>query len=243
MIGKTIDTLNSYGLQEHHINLPVAVAEATRILDDISRRAAHENRTNREPTRGPFGVEFWEDFLAVLPNEVIEVQQLKHNTITLQSRLDDAAHLAHLTNHKLDEAVNINTDNLRRYNALANRQQLARQLRDDTYAVFNTSVVPRADLILEEVEDTRQKVYSDIRQIVFLKDTIDGGNAELTNELRTIAGGIMPMAEKHAAGLMRRAKEYEREFQSTKDGAELAMRARYISRYFYSGKIIINCPF
>lgn len=221
----TVTSLNHYGLNDHHINLPLAVNEASSILENIRLRLEYNNQFKAVScTRDLY---FWINVSTDMEHQMNEVRVIKSDTKDLMERLDDATHIARQTYRTLDQAAPIHEQNVRSYKALAAKEYAIKTLELDLYAVFNNSIIPKTDELIGEIKDNSEKVVANLNQLRDLKTFVNDANEECASGLSSLKESGLPMqASNHANQLMRQAKEYAKAFLNTKNGAEVALRAR-----------------
>lgn len=224
-VESTIASLNHYGLNDHHINLPAAVNEASSILDNIRLRLEYNNKLKAASCA--HDLDFWIDVSSEINHQMNEVRDIKSDTKGLQERLDDATHIARETYRTLDQTDLIHEQNVRSYNALAAKEYALKTLELDLYAVFNNSIIPKTDELIGEIKDNSEKVVANLNQLRDLKTFVNDANEECSNGLSSLKESGLPVqASNHANQLMRQAREYAKAFLNTKNGAEVALRAR-----------------
>lgn len=221
----TVASLNRYGLNDHHINLPAAVNEASSILDNIRLRLEYSNKLKTVScTRD---LDFWIGVSSDIEHQMNEVQGIQSDTKNLQERLDDATHIAREAYRTLDQTDLIHEQNVRGYKALAAKEYAIKTLELDLYAIFNNSIVPKTDELIGEIKDNSEKVVANLNQLRDLKTFVNDANEECSSGLSSLKESGLPVrASQHAKQLMRQAKEYAKSFLNTKNGAEVALRAR-----------------
>lgn len=225
-IQSIIDELNRYGLNDHHISLPMAVSEAKSILQNIHDRSAIEILRKNSLNCARDSYYTWGNASEILTQQVIEIGQFKLEIGNVLVRLTDLSKNSHKTQQHLENAVAMHAANVRNYNNLVERENFIKKLKNEIYDVFNSSIVPRTDELFEEIEDNREKVQQYLIDIDDLKDIVHETNEECADGLKDIRNNWLPEAKDHAHDLTLRARAYADLFSSTKTGAEVALSAR-----------------
>lgn len=221
----TVTALNHYGLNDHHINLPAAVNEASSILDNIRLRLEYNNQFKAVSCARD--LDFWINVSTDIGHQMNEVHGIKSNTKDLLERLDDATHIARETYRTLDRIDPIHEQNVRSYKALAAKEYAIKTIELDLYDIFNNSIVPKTDELIGEIKDNSDKVVANLNQLRDLQTFVNDANEECSSGLSSLKESGLPVhASNHANQLMRQAKEYAKAFLNTKNGAEVALRAR-----------------
>lgn len=226
-IQNTIDELNYYGTHDHHINLPTALHEAQSLLDNISTRSMDHDKAKTVLGCARDALDFWSSTSETLTQQSLEVDQLKYDAAMINTRLDDALKIGQTTHNVIDKVKTIHGKNVENFNALANRQNEARKLKQEIRQVYNNSIVPQTDELFEEISDSQNKLLQIMEDINVLKETVNDTNAECADGLDEIRENYLPDAKEHSDDLMKRATEYAELFKNTKDGAAIALIARY----------------
>lgn len=227
-IQNTIDELNYYGTHDRHINLPTALSEAQRLLDNIRTRSMNHEKAKMVLECARDALDFWTSTSETLTQQSLEVEQLKYDAGVINNRLDDALKIGQRTHNILDQVVLIHGKNLQHFDSLVNRENEAKKLKQDIYQVYNNSIVPQTDELFEEIDDSQNKLLQLMEDINVLKDNVNDTNAECSDGLADIRENYLPDAKGHSIDLMQRATEYAKLFKNTKDGAAVALIARYV---------------
>lgn len=227
-IQNTIDELNYYGTHDHHINLPTALHEAQSMLNNIRTRSMNHEKAKTVLACAREALDFWSTTSETLTQQSLETDQLKYDVAMINKRLDDALQIGHRTHNVLDKVISKHGKNLHDFNALVDRHAEADTLKRTIFQVFNNSVVPQTDELFEEIGDAQNKLLQIMEDINVLKETVNDTNAECADGLTDIRENYLPDAKEHANDLMKRATEYAKLFKNTKDGAAVALIARYI---------------
>lgn len=172
-------------------------------------------------------LDFWSSTAETLSQQSLEVEQLKYDAKMINSRLDDALKIGHRTHNMLDRVVTIHEKNLKNFDALVDRRNEARTLKEDIHQVYNNSIVPQTDELFEEIGDSQNKLLQIMEDINVLKETVNDTNAECADGLADIRENYLPDAKEHSDDLIKRATEYAQLFKNTKDGAAVALIARW----------------
>lgn len=225
-IQNTIDELNYYGTHDHHINLPTALNEANRLLDNIRTRSMTHEKAQMVLACARDALDFWSTTSDTLTQQSLEVEQLNFDTTMINTRLDDALKIGQGTQNVLDKVVMIHENNLKRFDDLVDRENEAKMLKKEIFQVYNNSIVPQTDELFEEIDDSQNKLLQIMEDINVLKDTVNDTNAECADGLADIRENYLPDAKEHSDDLMKRATEYAQLFKNTKDGAAVALIAR-----------------
>lgn len=225
-IYNTIKTLNNYGTHGHHINVPIALKEANRLLEAIKMKAYHQDNVKTILKTSQKSLYFWSNTSEILAQQVLEVNALKYNAANILHRINDAQHIVHKTNNILDMAINMHETNLQNFKIFADKEHEIQTIRMDIVQLYNNSIVSSADELIEEIDDSHRKIAQDLTNLIELKEIIHDVNQECSMELKNIKKNWLPEAQDHAKDLILRADEYSQNFENTKNGAEVALLAR-----------------
>lgn len=224
-IQERIYAINRFGSGNHHVNLPIAMEEATLLLQSIDQIAQHHNGIFVAHECAVELYDQWSNTSAVLNNQMDETKLLKYDVINLKNRLYDAMQNAHKTLEILDHGNKTHFTNRKRYENLLQKHKHISNLRYSIRDTFNTSIVPQTDTLFEIIADHQSKVVQDLKTIVRLKDVVRETNVRCAQNLRNIHENWLPEAKAHSIDLVVRAEEYAKLFRSTKNGAEMALLA------------------
>lgn len=224
-IQERIYAINRFGMGNHHVNLPIALEEATLLLQNVGEIAKHHNGIFVAHECAVELYEQWWNTSVVLNNQLDETKQLKFDVINLKNRLYDAMQNAHKTIEILGQCNRTHFTNRKRYENLLQKHKHIANLRYSIRDTFNTSIVPQTDTLFEIVADQQAKVEQDLQTIVRLKDVVHETNVQCAQNLRNIRDNWLPDAKTHSIDLVVRAEEYAKLFRSTKNGAEMALQA------------------
>lgn len=225
-IHATLDKLHHYGTHDHQINLPVALNEAKRLLGHIETKLGHQENIKDTLHLARKSLGFWSNTSEILAQQMLEVDSLKFIAANILHRLSDADHIVYKTNNLLGTAINIHETNLQNFKILADREHEIRMEKLEIARLYNTSIVPVTDELIEEIGDSHRKILQDLNDLLELKDIVRDVNEECSIGLEDIRTNWLPEARDHSADLVLRAKEYAQSFQNTKNGAEVALLAR-----------------
>lgn len=225
-IHATIDKLHQYGSHDHQMNLPVALKEASRLLENIETKIDNQDNIKNTLHLARKSLGFWTNTSEILAQQLLEVDSLKFTAANVLHRLSDAEHIVYKTNNLLDNAINIHEINLQNFKILADREHEIRSEKMEIARLYNTSIVPATDELIEEIGDSHRKIVQDLNDLLELKDIVRDVNEECSSGLEEIRTNWLPEASDHSADLVLRANEYAQSFQNTKNGAEVALLAR-----------------
>lgn len=224
-IQERIYAIHRFGTGNHHVNLPIAMEEAQLLLDSIGEVAKHHSGIYVPHECAADLYEQWANTSSVLHTQMDETKQLGYDVINLKNRLYDAMHNAHKTLELLEHGNRTHFTNYKRYDNLQQQHKHISNLRFSILGVFNNSIVPQTDTLLEMIGDQQSKVAQDLKTIVRLKDVVHETNMHCSQNLQNIRDNWLPDAKAHAIDLVVRAEEYAKLFRSTKNGSEMALMA------------------
>lgn len=224
-IQERVYAINRFGTGNHHVNLPIAMEEATLLLQSIGEIAQHHNRIYVAHECAAELYDQWSNTSVVLNNQVDETKQLKYDVVNLKNRLYDAMQNAHKTIEILGHGNKTHFTNRKRYENLLQKHKHISNLRYSIRDIFNTSIVPQTDTLFEIIADHQNKVMQDLKTIVRLKDVVHETNVHCAQSLQNIHDNWLPDAKAHSIDLVVRAEEYAKLFRGTKNGAEMALMA------------------
>lgn len=224
-IGERIYAINRFGTSHHHINLPAAMEEANTLLRTIDEIAHHRNQIIYGPRCADEAFDFWLNTSLIIGHQANETNRLHSNVVSKRNRLDDLIEIAYKTQRLHSHTNETHLSNVRRFDDLQHRNQHISRLLYEIRDLFNTSVVPQTDTMLELIADGSAKLAQDIRTIGRLRDVVNETGALCEESLRSIRDNLLPEASARSIDLAVRAEEYAKLFRNTKNGAEVAILA------------------
>lgn len=222
----TIFALNQYGTHDHHINLHLALEEAQLLLNNIQTITSRGENAKKAHKLANELLNHWSSISELTSNQVIEASELKYYGINTKQRLNDAIQLSHRTFDAIAKAETILSQNRRRHDTLLFKHKRIYGLKLAIHDIFNNSISPQTDTTFELIKDNFAKIEQDLDNLHGLKKMVHSVNEECEEGLSYIRKNHLPEAERHATNLKRRAEEYAKLFQHSKNGAEVALLAR-----------------
>lgn len=223
----TILALNQYGTHAHHINLHLALGEAQQLLNDIKTVSSRSEHAKQSLQCANDSLNFWSTMSELTSQQVIEASELKFYGINTKHRINDAIQLAHRTFDTLTKAESILSQNRRRYDQLLFNHKRMYGLKTAVHDIYNNSIIPQTDTTFELIDDNYSKIGQHLDNIHRLKKYVHDVNEDCAEGLKYIRLNYLQAVQRHADNLMHRAREYAKLFQHSKNGAEVALLARY----------------
>lgn len=226
---QNIINLNNYGMGAQHISLPKALEQARFNLESIQQQA-DEFRHIRSSfncawhylyyfgnaSDAAFDTQanismFWRD-LNQTNHRISDMRLILDRIMEQQNEIEDIEeHIINTKTYLLQDCREIqDTNNI-----------IEKQL--------NNSLVSETDTIIEMNIGLQQQLEGEIGNINRLGTMLNNTLIEQDAVHREVRKHWLPKAEKHALRLMERSNEYARQFQPTRNGARIALLARYVS--------------
>jgi laminin, alpha 1/2 len=221
----TIEELNRYGTNDHHIKLPQAIKDAKQYLDDLKVKMQQFNQSDNAVKCAKDLHKFWTNESYAIESMNIGKDNLKLSLDDLKERYLDLEKHAHRTQSTIDTADETFVKNEERFENLKNKLDEIRGLEQDVDEKLNNSLIAQSETTIEMLKDNMDNIEDELTDILILNKSLNETTAEVTDVLIGIQNTNLPNAQKHAAELMEKANSYTQLFQHTKDGAEIAMLA------------------
>lgn len=221
-----INMLNVFGIGNHHINLPMALAESQQLLKSILDVVDSHNVAHRAHKCAVSLINQWSNTSSILSDQMLEALQLKYDVINAKNRLYDLIQNVYKTSDTMTNAKGIHAANEKNYNKLAHKHQKIMQLHGSINDIYKTNTIPETDTIFNMIVDNHQKLRQDLGTIIQLKTIVRDTDAKSTKQMESIRQEWLPSAQNYSNSLMKTAREYVGLFQNTKNSAEAAMLAR-----------------
>lgn len=227
----TLLALNHYGTHDHHINLHLALNEAQQLLNDIETVSTRSEQAKQSLQCANDSLSYWASMSELTSQQVIEASELKYYGINTKHRINEAIQLSHRTFDTLAKAESILSYNRRRYDQLLFNYKRIYGLKLAIHDIYNNSVIPQTDTMFEFIDDNYGKIGQHLDNIHRLKKYVHDVNEECADGLTYIRLNYLQAVQGHASNLMHRAREYAKLFQHSKNGAEVALLARYTNNH------------
>lgn len=221
-----INQLNLFGLNSHHVNMPIAAAESESLLQDILEIVDNQNGAFRAHQCANTLVDLWSNTSEILTAQMDEAIQIKYDVINTKNRIYDLTNNVHETSKTLSNVESIRLNSEKGFEKSKHKFKIISQLRNNLTNIYNTSVIPQTDVSFNIIDDHHEKIKQDLSNIIRLKTIVHETNAQCAQQIKNIRLEWLPRAETHSSTLMNRANEYVKLFQNTKNSAEVAMLAR-----------------
>lgn len=226
-VQERIYALNRFGTNTHHVNLPIALNEAELLLQNIGEIVNYQSNAHRAHQCAAESLDYWLSTSSDVTEQLDKTLQLKYDVINVKNRLHDAQQNAHKTFDILAKTNSTHFTNKKRYDNLVHQQKRVSHLHNNIHDIYNTSIIPKTDLVFELIADNHEKIEQDINNVIRLKGIVHESNVHFAESLKDIRDNWLPEAKDYSIDLMVRAEEYTKLFQNTKNGAEVALLARY----------------
>lgn len=222
-----INQLNLFGIDNHHVNLPIALRESQDLLQNIHEIADNQNGAYRAQQCAISILDQWSNTSIILKDQMDETMQLKYDILNVKNRFYDLIKNAYKTTEILSNVNAIQSTNKIRFDRLAEQLQKVSHLRSNINDVYNNSIMPQTDVVFNMIDDNHEKIKQDLSNIIRLKTIVHETNQQCAQKLNNLRHEWLPVALNHSNSLMESARNYVKLFQNTKNSAEVAMLARY----------------
>lgn len=225
----TVEHLNAFGVEGHHVNVSIALREAQDLHQGILDIAHEQNGAHRANQCATAVLEQWSNISMILQSQMEESNQLKYDTLNVKNRLYDLIQHAYKTSETLVHVNTIHGDNKQRYDRVNKLLSEITSLRWAINEIYNSSIIPQTDTAFAMIDDNHGKITQDLGTIIQLRAIVHETNEECALKLSNIRSEWLPIAANYSTSLMGRAQEYVKMFQDTKNSAKIAMLARFVS--------------
>jgi laminin, alpha 1/2 len=224
-IADTINALNRYGTNDHHVKLPQATQEASRYLDDIKFKLQNFNQTDAALQCAKESFKFWTD--AAFESESINIgrSNTKMSLQELQDRFRDLEKHTHRTLSTVDSADETQTKNEIRYDNLREKFDEIQGLEADVEDKLNNSLTAQSESTLEMIRDNLENIEMEVVDLQAVNKEMNETLVEVGGKLVGLKGVDLPEAKKHVENLLKESNSFTELFRNTKEGAEIAMMA------------------
>lgn len=221
-----INMLNAFGIGNHHISPPIALAESQQLLKSILSIVDNHNVAHRAHQCAVYLIDQWSNTSDILNSQMDESMQLEYDIINTKNRLYDSIQNVYKTSDTITNAKGIHAANEKNYGKLLNHQHKILQLQSDINNIYKTNVFPETDIVFNMIVDNHDKLRQDLGSIIQLRSIVSDTNSHRAQQLEIIRQEWLSLARGHSEHLMNTAREYVGLFQNTKNSAEVAMLAR-----------------
>lgn len=222
----TVDQLNEFGVTSHHVNVSLALREAHDLRQAIMGIAHDHNGAHRADQCAETVLEEWSNTSMILQSQWEETSQLKVDTENVKNRLYDFIQNVYKTSETLSNASAIHANNKHGYDRVNKQLSDITNMRLAINGIYNSSVIPQTDIILNMIDDGHGQIRQDLVDIVQLRGFVEESNAECAQRMNRIRAEVLPFVQNYSSSLMGRARHYVEMFQDTKNSAKIAMLAR-----------------
>lgn len=236
----TIEQLNAFGVQSHHVNVSIALREAQDLHQGIMDIAHEQNGAQRANQCATAVLEQWSNISMILQSQMEESNQLKYDTLNVKNRLYDLIQHAYKTSETLVHVNTVHGDNKQRYDRVNKLLSDITSLRWAINEIYSSNIIPQTDTAIAMIDDSHGKITQDLGTIIQLRAIVEETNEECAKKLSNIRSEWLPIASNYSTSLMERAQEYVKMFQDTKNSAKIAMLARFVLSPFETSRIFLK---
>lgn len=240
-VQETIINLENYGTNDEHVKLPSALREAQKYLDDIEQKSKNFPTFN-DVTKCPNEQhEFWTDEYEAQKERKTKLDGIYADQQDLLRRLDDLKNLTHRVFRDSSETEAFITKNKKDFDKLKEKVGQIRSEEDEIEKLLDTNVIAASSSKLESLQDNFDKANVENTDLLQLQEEVEKKILEDDEALNEIRNKNLPEAKKHAEDLAQRSKIIVGSFQTSKDGAHVALLAgtahKNISDEIHAAKI------
>lgn len=225
IVQESIINLESYGNNDHHIKLPIALREAKMYLDDITHRSANLPKGQESLRCANDQFEFWSEELTAANEQKRKLHDYLKSRAIFNERLDDLKNLTHRTFRDSSETEAFVTKSRKSLEKLKLKANEIKTESEEVEEMLNNEVIAQGSSLMESLNDNLAKLKVEHDDLIILTEEVDTTISERIDELDGIKKTLIPDAQKHAADLSQRSKTIVDMFQQSKDGASSAMAA------------------
>lgn len=225
VVQETIINLENYGRNDHHVKLPIALKEAQMYLDDIKFRSKNIPKSHETLKCANDQLEFWSEEFNTTSQQKDRLESYLELRQTFNDRLDDLKALTHRTFRDASETEAFVTKNRKDFEKLKQKANRITEDSEELQKFLTMDIIAQSDSLMESLHDGIAKMRIDNKDLVDLNNLIETTIAEREDELDQIKRKTVPDARAHAEDLARRSKIIVDHFQTSKDGARVAMLA------------------
>lgn len=221
----TIEELNTYGTHDHHTNLPAALAEASKYLQEIQGNAIGGNSVNGEIPCWKRQHNEWLNMSKLARQQYKNLTNLKKNLVEFGQRVDEfmdfydnTTKYMEKSDDLLEDAATVLEGLLEKYEKI---QSLKNEISEYPYLNKKSAFDTMANEIIENAEDLERDIYD----MGLLCENLNNTLSEADEKLFNLKVHILPKARIHAEELKKKAQRGKDLFQDAKKGAEEALKA------------------
>lgn len=240
----TIINLENYGSNEDHVKLPIALKEAQKYFDEINEKAKNLPNSSDVNKCGVNHLDYWTNKYEEQSTRKMKLDSILAEQQNLLARLDDLKNLTHRVFRDSSETEAFITKNKKDFDRL---KEKTIKINDEFLAIeklLDTNVIAASSSKMESLHDSFEKAEVENENLMNLQDEVEKVILEREDELNEIREKILPEAQKHAEDLSQRSKIIVNLFQTSKDGAQVAINAgtahKNITDAIHAAKIAAN---
>lgn len=227
-IHKTIDDLNAFFPNEHHINIANALRKANEYLEEIQKKFEEIPNGQEALNCARYNNHNWENEAKIANNLQNSVKSIEDETEVMNFRLDDLRNHSHNVFKIVTETQGVQSKNLENFDKLKSRYAEIDTIRMDIDDMLDNNLLLETEQFIYKINDT---LYSNpsINPSNMKHALTDMLDRIEDNEIETkdLSISVVTKAQIYAEELDKKSKDYSALFQDTRDGAEAALRARF----------------
>lgn len=225
IVQETIINLENYGSNDHHMQLPTALKEATMYLNRIRHQSQNIPKAQETLKCANEQYEQWSEELAAVTEQKQKIDNYLKLRKIFNDRLEDLKNLTHRAFRDSSETEAFLTKNRKSIDKIDEKKNRLNDDKDELEKLVEIGVIAQSDSLMESLHDAIAKLRIDNKDLIDLNEEIEDKITERESELEGIKKTLIPDAQKHAEELSRRSKIIVGLFQNSKDGAQVAMLA------------------
>lgn len=246
-VDETIINLENYGSNEDHVKLPIALKEAQKYFNEINEKSKNLPNSNDINKCGVEHLEYWTNKYDEQSARKMKLDNILAEQKNLLARLDDLKNLTHRVFRDSSETEVFITKNKKDLERLKEKTIKINDEYLEIEKLIDTNVIAAASSKLESTNGTIDTLKIENETLMNLQDEVEKVILEREDELNEIRDRILPETQKHAEDLSQRSKIIVNLFQTSKDGAQVAIMAgtahKNISEAIHAAKIAADEAF
>lgn len=224
-VQEAIINLENFGSNEEHVKLPSALRNAEIYLEEISKKAHILPNLNEINKCGVDYLNYWTNQYEEQSSRKMKLDSILVEQKNLLSRLDELKTLTHRVFRDSSETEAFITKNKKDYERMKEKSVKINQGHSEINRLLDRNVLAASTSKIESLNDALEKGKSENENLMKLQNEIQKVLLEREDELNEFRDSILPEAQRHAEDLSQRSKIIVNLFQTSKDGANVAIMA------------------
>lgn len=173
----------------------------------------------------------------------ILLDHLNDNLKSFDYRIRDLKKHSNSVKQNVDKSNELTKNNDLKYKQMKEDFKTIKMLFNETKALLNNNFIAEIDVLREEIIDNMEKMDRMNIETKDLTKILNETMAETKHDLNKISPSLLDEARSYAMELDEASKKYGNYFQSTKDGAEVALAARLVDFFFCYSLVLFDNNF